>query len=325
MFFIISKFSVTFFLLFIIKCNSLISSRCRKFTRTNNNFRFASSILSARNNAFGSENGEKNRETGKDTRRGLTNPTFKSAKGMETRLDQRKGARPLSKAELKVKDQFDALKEPQVERLHSPESRVPFSELRVGQKLRGRIISIKEFGMFVDIGSKKDGLLHIKDVSKDYFIQDLQSRFIPGQDVDVYIKFVEVEEKKLGLQMYPWVESDLGNDGSLENAYTTRTSLSNLVPRTEINGTVVRISNYGVFVDIGSDVDAFLHRRKMKISRKKRTQKPWELYPLGSVISCVIHRYSLTSDLYHPALASVYLSFWPCSPTNLALLIHTQR
>ena len=34
----------------------------------------------------------------------------------------------------------------------------------------------------------------------------------------------------------------------------------------EVTGTVVRVSNYGVFIDIGAGVDAFLHRRKMKVS-----------------------------------------------------------
>jgi Ribonuclease G/E len=31
------------------------------------------------------------------------------------------------------------------------------------------------FGMFVDIGSKRDGLVHVKDISKDYFINNHQS------------------------------------------------------------------------------------------------------------------------------------------------------
>lgn len=56
--------------------------------------------------------------------------------------------------------------------------------------------------MFVDVGSKKDGLVHIKDVSKDYFIQDLQSRYSPGQDVDVWIKFADGDKWKLGNHWY---------------------------------------------------------------------------------------------------------------------------
>ena len=87
--------------------------------------------------------------------------------------------------------------------------------------------------MFVDIGTKRDGLVHVKDISKDYFINNHQSvmatllrrvlgkfsnwllsyiffqlllknqKFIAGQDIDVWIKFVEEETSKLGLQMFP--------------------------------------------------------------------------------------------------------------------------
>ena len=42
-------------------------------------------------------------------------------------------------------------------------------------------------------------------------------------------------------------------------------NLDDIDEQDEVTGTVVRVSNYGVFVDIGAGVDAFLHRRKMKV------------------------------------------------------------
>ena len=42
-------------------------------------------------------------------------------------------------------------------------------------------------------------------------------------------------------------------------------SLDDISEQDEVTGTVVRVSNYGVFIDIGAGVDAFLHRRKMKV------------------------------------------------------------
>jgi ribosomal protein S1 len=43
-------------------------------------------------------------------------------------------------------------------------------------------------------------------------------------------------------------------------------SLDDISEQDEVTGTVVRVSNYGVFIDIGAGVDAFLHRRKMKVN-----------------------------------------------------------
>ena len=42
--------------------------------------------------------------------------------------------------------------------------------------------------------------------------------------------------------------------------------LDDMSEQDEVTGTVVRVSNYGVFIDIGAGVDAFLHRRKMKVN-----------------------------------------------------------
>ena len=36
-------------------------------------------------------------------------------------------------------------------------------------------LSLDRFGMFVDVGAKRDGLVHVKDISKDYFINNHQS------------------------------------------------------------------------------------------------------------------------------------------------------
>ena len=43
-----------------------------------------------------------------------------------------------------------------------------------------------------------------------------------------------------------------------------------------MTGTVVRVSNYGVFVDIGAGVDAFLHRRKMKVGIITGRKTKWK-------------------------------------------------
>ena len=59
-------------------------------------------------------------------------------------LDQREGSRALTRAELKAKEIYDATKEPEVVRVHAPEDRIALGLLSVGQKLRGRIISLKE-------------------------------------------------------------------------------------------------------------------------------------------------------------------------------------
>ena len=99
--------------------------------------------------------------------------------------------------------------------------------------------------MFIDIGSKRDGFLHIKEASNSYFVQNLESKFSPGQDVDVWIKLVDAEAEKLQLQLYPYKEKLEG-----ENSKPI-IKCGDLAVEGEISGTAVKYSNYGVFMDIG--------------------------------------------------------------------------
>lgn len=138
------------------------------------------------------------------------------------------------------------------------------------------------FGLYVDIGTDRDGLVHVKDVSKDYFIQKLETKFIVGQDIDVWIKFVDSRNNKLGLQMYPMQTVDI-TQGS------TMLDLKSLAVESAFTGVVKKVSTYGVYVDFGADRDGFLHRRKMKITLRMRSFKPWEVHPVGSTVSGFIY------------------------------------
>lgn len=80
-------------------------------------------------------------------------------------------------------------------------------------------------------------------------------------------------------------------------------SLDDISEQDEVTGTVVRVSNYGVFIDIGAGVDAFLHRRKMKVNQSAslltrsvhHLLKFWEWYksPLHFIFISSSHYISL--------------------------------
>lgn len=212
-------------------------------------------------------------------------------------LYRSEGSRALTKSEQKAKDQYEASREPFVSRLvpQNCASRVPLTDLQAGQKIRGRIISVKEFGMFVDIGSQKDGLVHVKDISKDYFIQNHASKFLSGQDVDVWVKFCDDKEMKLGLQMFPVSRGGTSTKSAVPGTReTTEIAMQTLSIGHPVSGTVVRISNYGVYVDVGAGVDAYLHKRKMRMGRKMTKLLPWEISPIGSSVQGWVHEVSHT-------------------------------
>ena len=150
-------------------------------------------------------------------------------------------------------------------------------------------------GLFVDVGSKRDGLVHIKDVSRDSFVNRLDSKYYPGEDIDVWVKFVQSSGKKIGLQLFPVIKSTtvLATEHQNNNNKNTTKQLlkfQDLIPKMMVYGKVVRTSQYGVYIDIGiKNILSFLHKRKMKCNRSQWKYKPEELVPLGSEVVCYIH------------------------------------
>lgn len=82
-----------------------------------------------------------------------SNKPMRTSSNNDVKLQQREGSRSLNQPELKARDKYA---EPKiiVERLIDIKSkdRVPLSKLVTAEKHRGRIISVKKFGLFVDIG-----------------------------------------------------------------------------------------------------------------------------------------------------------------------------
>lgn len=73
-------------------------------------------------------------------------------------------------------------------------------DLTPGMALKGTVRNIVDFGIFVDIGVKQDGLVHISKMSKSY-IKHPSSLFSIGDIVEVYVEKVEHDKKRISLTM----------------------------------------------------------------------------------------------------------------------------
>ena len=75
-------------------------------------------------------------------------------------------------------------------------------DLKRGEKLQGTVRNVVDFGLFIDIGLKNDGLAHISKLSKDY-LRHPSEKFSVGDIVDCYVEEVDVEKKKVKLSILP--------------------------------------------------------------------------------------------------------------------------
>ncbi|MFQ5411640.1 MAG: S1 RNA-binding domain-containing protein [Phycisphaerae bacterium] len=147
-----------------------------------------------------------------------------------------------------------------------------FEELKVGEVRRGTVRNIADYGAFVDIGGV-DGLLHVSDMSWGR-VEKPDKLLKIGDEIDVKIIKVNTEKKKVSLSLKqttpnPW-------DGAAEK-YPVGT---------QISGRVVRLANFGAFVELELGLDALLPISEMSWTRRLRSPK--EMLKEGDVVEASV-------------------------------------
>ena len=73
-------------------------------------------------------------------------------------------------------------------------------DLKVGMKLQGTVRNVVDFGAFIDIGLKSDGLVHISKLTDKYIKHPLEVVNI-GDIVDCYVDEIKLDKKKVALSL----------------------------------------------------------------------------------------------------------------------------
>ncbi len=128
----------------------------------------------------------------------------------------------------------------------------------VGSKTNGRVVSITDYGAFVEIEKGIEGLVHISEMSWTQHIKH-PSQFVSlGQEVEVVILNIDKEHTKLSLSMKrvtedPWI--------ALSEKY---------IENSMHKGTVSNITDFGVFVELEPGVDGLVHISDLSWTKKIR-------------------------------------------------------
>ena len=147
-----------------------------------------------------------------------------------------------------------------------------WAELKKGQKRKGAVKGITDFGAFIDLGGV-DGLLHITDMSWSR-INHPSEVVAVGQKIEVLILDFDKENSKvsLGLKQIianPWDDA-----------------VAKFPTSSRVKGKIVNIMPYGVFVEIDKGIEGLLH--SSEITWQKKMVNPQEMFKLGDVIEVQI-------------------------------------
>ncbi len=147
-------------------------------------------------------------------------------------------------------------------------------KLNIGDKIKGKVVVMADYGAFVEIAAGVEGLIHVSEMSWSQHLRSAQEFLNVGDEVEAVILTLDREDRKMSLGMKqlktdPWEE--------IEEKYTLGT---------KHNAKVRNFTNFGVFVEIEEGVDGLIHISDL--SWTKKIKHPAEFTAIGELIEVVV-------------------------------------
>ncbi|RRR67622.1 MAG: 30S ribosomal protein S1 [Candidatus Viridilinea halotolerans] len=181
-------------------------------------------------------------------------------------------------------------------------------DLQPAMELDGRVTSIALYGIFVDIGVGRDGLVHISEMSDTRI--DTPSDIVQiGDTVHVRIKSIDPEARRISLTMRTGSgERERAGRGKPRRAEVDKDRLSNVKVGDVVDGTITGYAPFGAFADIGVGKDGLVHVSELAEGRVERPEdavkvgdrfqfKVLEVDPDGTRISLSLRRAQRTQKM----------------------------
>jgi len=144
----------------------------------------------------------------------------------------------------------------------------------VGERVRGTVTRVAEFGAFVELEPGIEGLIHVSEMSWGKKMRSASTLVKPGEIVDAVILGVNAAERRMSLGLKqalgdPWAEV-----------------AQRFAVGTAIEGPVISITKFGAFVQLAEGVEGMIHISEM--SADKRINHPQEVVKLGQLVKAQV-------------------------------------
>ncbi|MBR5530435.1 MAG: 30S ribosomal protein S1 [Bacteroidaceae bacterium] len=147
-------------------------------------------------------------------------------------------------------------------------------ELKVGDKVSGKVVVMADYGAFVEIAAGVEGLIHVSEMSWSQHLRSAQDFLKVGDEVEAVILTLDRTERKMSLGIKqlkedPW--KDIEEKYPVNSKHTAR---------------VRNFTNFGVFVELEEGVDGLIHISDL--SWTKKIKHPSEFTQIGASVEVVV-------------------------------------
>ena len=143
-----------------------------------------------------------------------------------------------------------------------------------GERVRGTVTRVAEFGAFVELETGIEGLIHVSEMSWGKKLRSASTLVKPGEIVETVILGVNVNERRISLGLKqalgdPWADA-----------------AQRFAAGTVIEGPVVSITKFGAFVQLTEGVEGLIHISEM--GAEKHINHPQDVLKVGQVVKAQV-------------------------------------
>ncbi|MBR1593537.1 MAG: 30S ribosomal protein S1 [Alloprevotella sp.] len=148
------------------------------------------------------------------------------------------------------------------------------AELKVGDRIKGRVVVMADYGAFVEVAPGVEGLIHVSEMSWSQHLRSAQEFLKVGDEIEAVILTLDRQERKMSLGLKQLKDDPWAN---IEEKYPVGSRHT---------GRVRNFTNFGVFVELEEGVDGLIHISDL--SWTKKIKHPGEFTQLGAEMEVVV-------------------------------------
>ncbi len=172
----------------------------------------------------------------------------------------------------------------------------------IGSKTVGKVVSITDYGVFIELEEGVEGLIHISEMTWSKKPRHPSKLVTVGDDVEVMVLNIETESKRISLGMKqlhpnPW---DLVSE--------------NYPVGSIIEGKIKNITDFGIFIGIEEGIDGLIH--VSDLSWTERIKHPTEKYAKGDTIQAVVLKIDRENERFSLGIKQLEPDPWQAALVN---------
>ena len=147
-------------------------------------------------------------------------------------------------------------------------------EVKVGDKVKGKVVVIADYGAFIEVADGVEGLIHVSEMSWSTHLRSAQDFVSVGDEVEAVILTLDREDRKMSLgikQLSPDPWTDITGKYPVGSKHT---------------GIVRNFTNFGVFVELEEGIDGLIYISDL--SWTKKIKHPSEFCAVGDKLDVIV-------------------------------------